>query len=168
MIPYLNRILAGLLVLAIGFGIVQSVRLDNAQDYHKEFVAEIKDKMIESYRTLNEERNRAETATAEIGNSYAKGVRDANTLHDVTIARLNTDNRELRSHWRNATRRADTAEAALAGADLDAAANAMSADLAGFVRGSAQGDATIMSLQDTVNLYLCQINKEPNPGYSCP
>lgn len=170
MIPYLNRILGGLLILALIFGAVQTVRLDRAQDFHKDFVAEIKDEMIQTYKDLTVERNKAELTTAKIGNAYNQGVRDADTLSQVTIARLNADLTGVQKHWRSALRRADAAEAALAGSELDAAAAAVSADLAGFVRGAAQADATIVSLQDTVNNYLCQINKEPYPGldYQCP
>lgn len=168
MIPYLNRILGGLLIVAIGFGIVQSVRLDRAQDFHKDFVAEIKDEMIQTYKDLTVERNKAELTTAKIGNAYNQGVRDADTLSQVTIARLNNDLAGVQKHWRSALRRADAAEAALTGSELDAAAAAVSADLAGFVRGAAAGDAKIVSLQDTVNSHLCQINKEPFPGFKCP
>ena len=167
MIPYLNRILGGLLIVAIGFGIVQSIRLDRAQDFHKDFVAEIKDEMLQTYKDLTVERNKAELTTAKIGNAYNQGVRDADTLSEVTIDRLNNDLAGVQKHWRSALRRADAAEAALAGSELDAAAAAVSADLAGFVRGAAEADARIVSLQQQVNLYLCQINGEPFPNYEC-
>lgn len=162
-----DYIFSGLLLISLVFGTVQTVRLANAQSYHAEFVSEIKDKMIDKATELNNERNAKETAVAQIGNKYFEGVRDANKLHDATIARLNADNSQLQKHWRNATRRADTAEASLTGVELDAASSAMSTDIAYILRGSAEGDATIMSLQDTINIYLCQINKEPYPGYSC-
>ena len=42
MIPYLDRILGALLVLAVGGIIVQSVRLDNAQDKYTEYKAQQK------------------------------------------------------------------------------------------------------------------------------
>ena len=167
MIPYLNRILGGLLIVAIGFGVVQSVRLDRAQDFHKDFVAEIKDEMLELYKANTLERNRVEAISAEIGREYSRGVENGKKLNESVVADLRADNSELRSHWANALRRADAAEAALAGSELDAAAAAVSADLAGFVRGAAAGDAKIVSLQDTVNSYLCQINGEPFPGYRC-
>ena len=55
MIPYLNRILGALLVLAVGGIIVQSVRLDNAQDKYTEYKAEITNKLVEAYRASEQE-----------------------------------------------------------------------------------------------------------------
>lgn len=168
MIPYLNRILGGLLIVAIGFGVVQSVRLDRAQDFHKDFVAEIKDEMIELYKANTLERNRVEAISAEIGREYSRGVENGKKLNESVVADLRADNSELRSHWGSALRRADAAEAALAGSDTDAAPSAMSTDLGNVVQRAVEGDATIVSLQDQVNLYLCQVNGEPFPGFKCP
>lgn len=168
MIPYLSRILGGLLIVAIGFGVVQSVRLDRAQDFHKDFVAEIKDEMIELYKTNTIERNRVEVISAEIGREYSRGVENGKKLNESVVADLRADNSELRSHWGSALRRADAAEAALAASDSDGTADSVSADLAAFVQKAAEGDAKIMSLQQQVNLYLCQVNGEPFPGYKCP
>lgn len=162
-----DYIFSGLLLISLVFGTVQTVRLSNAKSFHESFVSEIKDEMIKKGVELIHERNATEKAQAEIGNKYFEGVNDANKLHDVTIARLNADNSQLQKHWRSALRRADSAEAALTGVELDAASSAVSADIANLLRGSATGDATIVSLQDTINTYLCQINKEPYPGYSC-
>lgn len=167
MIPYLNRILGGLLIVACIFGAVQTYRLDSAKDFHREFVMANQENLIELGVQRRNETARADKAQAEIGNKYNEGVRDADTLSQTTIARLTNDLRGVQKHWQSALRRASSAEAALAGSELDAAADAMSADLAGFVRGAAKGDATIVSLQDQVNLYLCQVNGEPFPGYKC-
>lgn len=166
-IPYLAEALGVLLVAALAFGAVQTIRLKNAEIYHKDFVAAIKDEMIEKFKEHNSERNKVETLTAQIGNEYNRGVRDADKLSQVTIARLNADLGGVRKHWANALRRADTAEAALAGGELDAAAAAVSTDIGGILRGAAAGDAQVVSLQDQVNLYLCQVNGEPFPGYKC-
>jgi predicted nucleic acid-binding Zn-ribbon protein len=160
-------IYSGLLLISLVFGTVQTVRLSNAKSFHESFVSAIKDEMIETGIKLNQQRNATEKAQAEIGNKYFEGVNDANKLHDVTIARLNADNSQLQKHWRSALRRADSAEAALTGVELDAAAAAVSTDIANLLRNTATGDATIVSLQDTINTYLCQINKEPYPGYAC-
>lgn len=162
-----DYIFSGLLLISLVFGTVQTVRLANAKMFHAEYVAEIKDKMTDTYRDLNQQRNATEAAVAAIGNKYFEGVEDANKLHDVTIDRLNADISGLQKHWRSALNRANTAEAKLASSSSDAEATAVSEDLAAFVRDSASGDATIVSLQDTLNTYLCQINKEPYPGYEC-
>lgn len=162
-----DYIFSGLLLISLVFGTVQTVRLSNAKMFHAEYVAEIKDKMTDTYRDLNQQRNATEKAVAQIGNKYFEGVEDANKLHDVTIDRLNADISGLQKHWRSALNRANTAEAKLATSSSDAETTAVSEDLAAFVRDSATGDATIVSLQDTINTYLCQINKEPYPGYSC-
>ena len=70
MIPYLNRILGALLVLAIGGIIVQSVRLDNAQDKYTEYRAEITKQLVEAYRANEQERSTAEKALAKAGEEY--------------------------------------------------------------------------------------------------
>lgn len=162
-----DYIFSGLLLISLVFGTVQTVRLANAQQFHAEYELAIKDKMMDTYRDLNQQRNATEKAVAEIGNKYFEGVKDANKLHDVVVDRLNADISGLQKHWRSAINRANTAEAKLASSSTYAEADAVRADLAEFVRRSATGDATIMSLQDTLNTYLCQINKEPYPGYEC-
>lgn len=167
MIPYLNRILGGLLIVACIFGAVQTYRLDSAKDFHREFVMANQENLIELGVQRRAETARADKALASIGNEYNKGVRDADKLSQITIARLNSDLSGLRKQWSAALRRTSSAEVALAGSELDAAAAAVSSDLAGFVRGAAVGDAQIVSLQNTVNSYLCQINGEPFPGYRC-
>ena len=167
MIPYLNRILAGLLLVATAFGVVQTIRLYEAREFHQEFVAEIKDEMIEVYKQNTIERNRVEAISAEIGREYSRGVENGKKLNESVVADLRADNSELRSHWGSALRRADAAEAALAASDPDGTTDSVSADLAAFVQNAAEGDAKIMSLQQQVNLYLCQINGEPFPGYRC-
>lgn len=162
-----SRILGGLLLAALAFGAVQTYRLDSAKDYHREYVMAIQERLIEAYKQRNEERDKADQLSAEIGNAYLKGVSDANKLHDITIARLSADNNELRQHWQKALRRAASAEAQLAGGSNDAETRAVQEDLAAFVREAAAGDAHIMSLQDQLNAYLCQVNGEPFPGYQC-
>ena len=164
---YLNRILATLLVVAITFGAVQTVRLKNAELFHVNFVAEIKDEMMELYKANTVERNRVEAISAEIGQEYSRGVENGKKLSESVAASLRADNRELRAHWGSALRRANAAEAALASGDIDGAADAVSADLAAFVQGAAEGDAKVMSLQQQVNLYLCQVNGEAFPGHKC-
>lgn len=162
-----SRILGGLLIVALTFGAVQTYRLDSAKDFHREYVMAIQGKLIDSYKERNAERTKAERTSAEIGNAYTKGVQDANKLHDVTIANLNTDNRELRQHWQEALRRARTAESQPAAGSVDGEADAMREDLASFVSEAARADAKVMSLQDQLNAYLCQVNGEPFPNYSC-
>lgn len=167
-IPYLAEALGILLIGALAFGAVQTIRLKNAELFHKDFVAEIKDEMIELYKANTLERNRVEAISAEIGREYSRGVENGKKLNESVVADLRADNSELRSHWGSALRRADAAEAALATSDPDGTTDSVSADLAAFVQNAAEGDAKIMSLQQQVNLYLCQINKEPFPGYKCP
>lgn len=162
-----DYLLSGLFLVTITFGTVQTIRLSNAQLYHAKYSAAIKDKMIAEAVKLNKSRNATEAALAEVGNKYFEGVNDANKLHDVTIARLNADNIQLQEHWREALRRARAAETKPTSEPADAAAEAVSADLAGFVRRAAEADATIVSLQNIVNHYLCQVNKEPYPGLKC-
>lgn len=168
MIPFLNRILGGLLILSLSFGAVQTLRLHKAQMFHTEFVSEIKDKLIDAYRANTAERNRVEAISAEIGREYSRGVENGKKLQEATVASLRDANSELQEHWRKALRRADAAEAASASSHPDGAADAVSVDLAAFVQAAAEGDARVMSLQRQVNLYLCQINGEPFPGYRCP
>lgn len=166
-IPYLTEALGVLLLVAVGFGAVQTIRLKNAELFHANFVAEIKNEMIELYKANTIERNRVEVISAEIGREYSRGVENGKKLQAFTVASLRADNSELREHWRSALRRANEAEAALASSDTDGTSDAVSADLAAFVQAAASGDAKIMSLQQQVNLYLCQVNDEPFPGYKC-
>ena len=163
-----TRILGGLLLAALAFGAIQTYRLDSAKDYHREYVMAIQKRLVEAYKQRNEERDKVDRLSVEIGNAYNKEVNDANKLYDITIAKLNADNTKLRQHWQKALRRAASAEAQLAGGSADAETRAVQEDLAAFVREAAAGDAHIMSLQDQVNAYLCQVNGEPFPGYKCP
>ena len=166
-IPYLTETLAVLLVLSLGFGAVQTIRLKNQQLENKEAVVKLQEEVLEKAKELTAERNRVEAISAEIGQEYSRGVENGKKLQAATVAALRADNSELRTHWGNALRRADAAEAAAAAGDSDGAANSVSADLAAFVQGAAEADAKVMSLQQQVNLYLCQINGEPFPGYRC-
>lgn len=162
------RVLGIALLLSLAFGAVQTVRLYKAKSFHDAYVLAIKEEMVKTYRALTQERNAAEEAIAEAGTAYNKGVKDAAVLYDTTIKHLHANTNELQQHWRSALRRADEAETALAGVLSDGEAESVRRDLAGFVQRSAESDARILSLQDTVNAYLCQVNKKPYTGFRCP
>lgn len=166
-IPYLTEALGVLLLLAVGFGVVQTFRLDSAKDYHREFVMENQANLIELGVQLSKEKASTERALAEQGVRYEQGIEAGKRLGDAVVADLRANNSELRIHWRNALRRASEAEAAITSGGDNETPRTVSADLAGFVQRAATADAAIVSLQDTVNSYLCQINKEPYPGYQC-
>lgn len=154
------RILGGLLLLALLVIGVQTWRLDKAQDYHKEYVAEIKDKLVEAYKKNNQERIRAEQAEAQADVKYLEGKKDAKKLHDAVTADLRTDNQRLQKHWREALRRLNQTTASTANSGGDGQADAVSSDLARFVQRAAEGDAKIMRLQDRIDNYLKQVNGE--------
>ena len=160
MIPYLNRILGALLVLAVGGIIVQSVRLDNAQDKYTEYKAEITDKLVEAYRANEKERSTAERALAKAGEEYLRGKRDAEELEKVARDSLLADNASVRKHWREALRRAEQAEASNANGGGDGEADAMRADIAEILRDAKQADARIVQLQNRIDTYLKQVNGE--------
>ena len=158
MIPYLNRILGALLVLAVGGIIVQSVRLDNAQDKYTEYKAEITNKLVEAYRANEQERSTAEKALAKAGEEYLRGKRDAEELEKVARDSLLADNASVRKHWREALRRAEQAEASNANGGGDGEADAMRADIAEILRDAKQADARIVQLQNRIDTYLKQVN----------
>ena len=160
MIPYLNRILGALLVLAIGGIIVQSVRLDNAQDKYTEYRAEITKQLVEAYRANEQERSTAEKALAKAGEEYLRGKRDAEELEKVARDSLLADNASVRKHWREALRRAEQAEASNANGGGDGEADAMRADIAEILRDAKQADARIVQLQNRIDTYLKQVNGE--------
>ena len=160
MIPYLNRILGALLVLAIGGIIVQSVRLDNAQDKYTEYRAEITKQLVEAYRANEQERSTAEKALAKAGEEYLRGKRDAEELEKVARDSLLADNASVRKHWREALRRAEQAEAGNANGGGDGEADAMRADIAEILRDAKQADARIVQLQNRIDTYLKQVNGE--------
>ena len=160
MIPYLNRILGALLVLAVGGIIVQSVRLDNAQDKYTEYKAEITNKLVEAYRANEQERSTAEKALAKAGEEYLRGKRDAQELEKVARDSLLADNASVRKHWREALRRAEQAEASNANGGGDGEADAMRADIAEILRDAMQADARIVQLQNRIDTYLKQVNGE--------
>ena len=160
MIPYLNRILGALLVLAIGGIVVQSVRLDNAQDKYTEYKAEITNKLVEAYRANEKERSIAERALAKAGEEYLRGKRDAEELEKVARDSLLADNASVRKHWREALRRAEQAEASNANGRGDGEADAMRADIAEILRDAKQADARIVQLQNRIDTYLKQVNGE--------
>ena len=160
MIPYLNRILGALLVLAIGGIIVQSVRLDNAQDKYTEYRAEITKQLVEAYRANEKERSTAEKALAKAGEEYLRGKRDAEELEKVARDSLLADNASVRKHWREALRRAEQAEASNANGGGDGEADAMRADIAEILRDAKQADARIVQLQNRIDTYLKQVNGE--------
>ena len=160
MIPYLNRILSALLVLAVGGIIVQSVRLDNAQDKYTEYKAEITNKLVEAYRANEQERSTAEKALAKAGEEYLRGKRDAEELEKVARDSLLADNASVRKHWREALRRAEQAEAGNANGGGDGEADAMRADIAEILRDAKQADARIVQLQNRIDTYLKQVNGE--------
>ena len=160
MIPYLNRILGALLVLAVGGIIVQSVRLDNAQDKCTEYKAEITNKLVEAYRANEQERSTAERALAKAGEEYLRGKRDAEELEKVARDSLLADNASVRKHWREALRRAEQAEASNANGGGDGEADAMRADIAEILRDAKQADARIVQLQNRIDTYLKQVNGE--------
>lgn len=158
MIPYLNRILGGLLILALAAVAVQTVRLDNAQDFHKEYVAEIKDKLIEAYRANNAERNAAEIEQSGLDVAYQRGLNDAKKLGDAVAADLTADNKRLQVRWQQAVRRANEAEATTANSTGNGETGSVSQDLAGFVQRAAEADAKIVRLQNRIDGYLKQVN----------
>ena len=160
MIPYLNRILGALLVLAVGGIIVQSVRLDNAQDKYTEYRAEITKQLVEAYRANEKERSIAERALAKAGEEYLRGKRDAEELEKVARDSLLADNASVRKHWREALRRAEQAEASNANGGGDGEADAMRADIAEILRDAKQADARIVQLQNRIDTYLKQVNGE--------
>lgn len=160
MIPYLNRILGALLVLAVGGIIVQSVRLDNAQDKYTEYKSQITNKLVEAYRANEQERSTAEKALAKAGEEYLRGKRDAEQLEKVARDSLLADNASVRKHWREALRRAEQAEASNANSGGDGEADAMRADIAEILRDAKQADARIVQLQNRIDTYLKQVNGE--------
>lgn len=160
MIPYLNRILGVLLVVAIGGIIVQSVRLDNAQDKYTEYKAEITNKLVEAYRANEQERSTAEKALALASGEYLRGKRDAEELEKVARDSLLANNASVRKHWREALRRAEQAEASNANGGGDGEADAMRADIAEILRDAKQADARIVQLQNRIDTYLKQVNGE--------
>lgn len=158
MIPYLNRILGGLLVLALAAVAVQSIRLDRAQDYHKEYVAKIKDRLIEAYRKNDRENTAAQYTQAALDVEYQRGLNDAKKLGDAVAADLTADNERLQVRWREAIRRANAAEATTADSAGDGTSGSVSQDLAGFVQRAAEADAKIVRLQNRIDGYLKQVN----------
>ena len=154
----LSRVLIGVvLLLGLLLG-VQTYRLDNAQDYHTEYVAAIQEKLVDAYRQRNNERNRSEQANALADTRYQQGKRDAEELQKRTIATLRADNDSVRKHWQQALRRADAAEAATADSGGDGSSESVSTDLANIVRRAAEGDARIVRLQQRIDIYLKQVN----------
>ena len=160
MIPYLNRILGGLLLVACLGVVVQSVRLDNAQDKYTEYKAEITNKLVEAYRANEKERSIAERALAKAGEEYLRGKRDAEELEKVARDSLLADNASVRKHWREALRRAEQAEASNANGGGDGEADAMRADIAEILRDAKQADARIVQLQNRIDTYLKHVNGE--------
>ena len=159
-IPYLNRILGGLLLVACLGVVVQSVRLDNAQDKYVEYRAEMKDKLIEAYAANEKEKDTAEKALVLASKEYLRGKRDAEELEKVARGNLLADNARVRKHWREALRRAEQAEAASTDGGGNGEADAMRQDIATVLRYAAEGDARIVQLQNRIDTYLKQVNGE--------
>ena len=154
----MNRILGGLLLVACLGVVVQSVRLDNAQDKYIEYKAEMKDKLIEAYAANEKEKDTAEKALVLASKEYLRGKRDAEELEKVARNNLLAGNASVRKHWREALRRAEQAEAASTDGGGNGEADAMRQDIATVLRYAAEGDARIVQLQNRIDTYLKQVN----------
>lgn len=160
MIPYLNRILGGLLILSLLAVAVQSIRLDRAQDKYVAYQSASKDLLIDAYREVNKQNVAAELAQSQLDVQYQRGKRDANELASRVAADLSADNSRLRAQWRSALQRVAQTEATAANSGGNGEAGQLRSDIEDVVRRAAEADARIVRLQNRIDGYLKQINGE--------
>lgn len=160
MIPYLNRVLGGLLILSLLGVAVQSIRLDRAQDKYVAYQSASKDLLIDAYREVNKQNVAAELAQSQLDVQYQRGKRDANELASRVAADLSADNSRLRAQWRSALQRVAQTEATAANSGGNGEAGQLRSDIEDVVRRAAEADARIVRLQNRIDGYLKQINGE--------
>lgn len=158
MIPYLNRILGGLLILSLLGVAVQSIRLDRAQDKYVAYQSASKDLLIDAYKEVNKQNVAAELAQSQLDVQYQRGKRDANELASRVAADLSADNSRLRAQWRSALQRVAQTEATAANSGGNGEAGQLRSDIEDVVRRAAEADARIVRLQNRIDGYLKQIN----------
>lgn len=153
-----DKLLLGLwlaTLIALGW---QTYKRDYAEDFHKEYVAQIQTKLVEAYKENNAQRLVAEKESVRADKEYLRGKNDAEKLANDVAADLRSTNERLQNHWREALRRLDEAQSTAADGRGDGEADALRGDIAEIIQGAAEDDARIMRLQNRIDEYLRQVN----------
>lgn len=132
--------------------------LQGEKAYHKQYVAEIKDKLVEVYASNIKLKADTEYTLAAQAKAFQEEKEKADELYKETITSLTSNNDRLRKQWRTALQRAEQADASSTASRSNGEANFLQGHIAEDLRNAKLCDGRIVQLQDTIDSYLKQIN----------